>query len=176
MSIASIITIGRIIGAFLLLLTTPSSLTFLIIYSLCCISDVLDGYIARKTKTTSKLGEILDSIADFVLIVVIFIIFIPLFEWRIWMLYWGILIALIRFGSLTIGYIKYRTVSFLHTYANKGTGVMLALFPIWYLLFRFDIAVLILCIISTISAFEEVIIIIRSKELDRNTRGMFFNS
>ena len=135
MYVASIITILRLIGAFLLLLTAPLSISFLVLYALCCISDVLDGYIARKTKTTSKLGEILDSIADFILVVVMLVIFIPLFEWKQWMLYWISIVALIRFLSLVIGYIKYRKLSFLHTYANKVTGIVLAFFPIWYQLF-----------------------------------------
>ncbi len=60
---ASIITVGRIVGAVVLLWIQPLSALFFVIYSLCCVSDVLDGFIARKTNTTSKLGETLDSIA-----------------------------------------------------------------------------------------------------------------
>jgi len=33
---ASLITTGRIIGAFVLLLTTPLSVLFFIVYALCC--------------------------------------------------------------------------------------------------------------------------------------------
>ena len=80
--IATIITAGRILGALILLLTTPLSVLFFVIYTLCCTSDILDGYVARKTKTTGKLGEILDSVADFVLVSVMLIIFIPLLEWE----------------------------------------------------------------------------------------------
>ena len=174
MSIASIITMGRIIGALLLLITAPSSISFLVIYSLCCISDILDGYIARITNTTSKLGEILDSIADCTLVTVIFVIFLPVLEWERWMIFWIILIALMRVFSSIVGFIKYQTLSFLHTYANKATGILLALFPVWYHFFRLDIIVFALCGIASISAVEEAIIIIRSKELNRNTRGIFF--
>jgi len=66
------------VGAFALFLTIPLSFQFFVIYFLCCVSDVLDGYIARKTKTTSKLGEILDSVTDFILIAVMIIILFPL--------------------------------------------------------------------------------------------------
>lgn len=174
MHIASIITIGRIIGALLLLLTTPSSRAFFIIYSLCCISDILDGYIARKTNTASRLGEMLDSIADCTLVMMVFIIFIPILEWASWMKFLIILIALLRISSLVVGYIKYRTLSFLHTYINKATGILLAFFPILYHFFRLDIIVFVLCGVAGISAIEEIIIIIRGKTLNRNARGIFF--
>lgn len=174
MNIASIITTIRIIGALLLLLTTPSSILFWIIYFLCCISDVIDGYIARMTNTASKLGEILDSIADCTLVIVIFIIFLPVLEWERWMTFWIVLIALIRISSLIIGYIKYRTLSFLHTYANKVTGILLVFFPIAYHFVPLGTVVFALCGIASISAVEETIIIIRGKELNRNTRGIFF--
>jgi len=174
MSIASIITIARITGALLLLLTVPSSISFLVIYSLCCISDIFDGYIARITNTASKLGEMLDSIADCTLVIVIFVIFLPVLEWEQWMIFWIILIALTRIFSLIIGFIKYQTLSFLHTYANKATGVLLALFPISYHFFQFNTVVFALCGIASISAVEEAIIIIRREKLNRNTRGIFF--
>jgi CDP-diacylglycerol--glycerol-3-phosphate 3-phosphatidyltransferase len=86
--VASFITIGRIIGAFALLLTKPLSVLFFVVYALCCVSDILDGYVARKTKSASKSGEVLDSIADFIFIAIIFVIFIPLLAWDRWAVYW----------------------------------------------------------------------------------------
>ena len=168
-------TIGRIIGAFLLLLTKPMSASFIVIYSLCCVSDILDGYVARKTKTTSKLGEIVDSIADFVLIAIMLAIFIPLLAWERWMLYWISIIALARFLSLAIGFVKYHALSFLHTYANKATGIALACFPIFYRVFGITATVFILCGIASLSALEELIITFYAKKLNRNTAGIFFN-
>lgn len=54
---------------------------FFVVYTMCCLSDVLDGYVARKTKTTSKCGEGLDSVADFVFIAILLVVFIPFFTW-----------------------------------------------------------------------------------------------
>jgi len=156
-----------------LLLTKPLSVLFFAIYSLCCVSDILDGYVARKTKTTSKNGEILDSIADFILIAIVLVIFIPLLAWERWMLYWIGIIALIRFLSLGIGFVKYRAVSFLHTYANKITGIALVFFPIMFWAFGITVTVFILCGVASLSALEELIITICSKKLNRNTKGIF---
>ena len=66
MNFADFITIIRIICAVLMLIPKPLSAEFFILYALCGLSDILDGFIARKTKTTSKPGSILDSIGDIV--------------------------------------------------------------------------------------------------------------
>lgn len=171
--IASLITMGRITGALILLMVTPLSVLFFIIYLLCCVSDVLDGYIARKTKTTSRQGEILDSVADFIFVSVLFYILAPLLEWENWMLYWIVIIALVRFLSLSIGFVKYRTFSLLHTYANKITGVALVLFPILHLFFGLNLTALILCSIASLSAFEELLITVCAKKLNRNITHIF---
>ena len=52
--IVNLITISRIFGAFSLLLIVylvGLSPLFYIIYTLCIFTDILDGYIARKTGT-----------------------------------------------------------------------------------------------------------------------------
>jgi CDP-diacylglycerol--glycerol-3-phosphate 3-phosphatidyltransferase len=171
---ASLITAGRMAGAFVLLLIKPLSAPFFGVYFLCCASDILDGFIARKTNTTSKFGETLDSVADFILTAVILVIFIPLLEWEAWMLYWISIIALIRFISLGIGFAKYHTFAFLHTYANKATGIAGTCFPILYQVFGLTITVVLLCVIASFSALEELTISCKSKKLDRNTKGFFF--
>ena len=109
---ATYVTISRIIGTIILLLIEPLSISFYFIYTLCGVSDALDGYIARKTNTTSMLGEILDSTADFIFVFAALYIFIPLFDLEYWMLYWTGGIVLARFGSSLFGLLKYRTAPF----------------------------------------------------------------
>ena len=46
------------------MLIEPLSVLFYAIYILCGISDVLDGYIARKSNSVSKSGAFIDSIAS----------------------------------------------------------------------------------------------------------------
>lgn len=61
---ANILSISRIMLLPALFFTYGNALLFTLIYLACGLSDVLDGYIARKTKSESTLGAKLDSIAD----------------------------------------------------------------------------------------------------------------
>ena len=75
--IANIITSCRIFGSILLLFFPSFSLDFYITYLLCGVSDMIDGTIARKTNSASKFGSQLDTIADFVFVVVSLIKMLP---------------------------------------------------------------------------------------------------
>ena len=67
--IANYLSISRIIMSIIMCFTKSFSFTFYFIYVYCGLSDTLDGYIARKNKTTSEVGEKIDSIADVDLII-----------------------------------------------------------------------------------------------------------
>jgi hypothetical protein len=60
----NIITLLRIIGAISLLLCDVTGVVFWIIYALCGISDIADGWLARKLKCVTRTGALLDSLAD----------------------------------------------------------------------------------------------------------------
>ena len=171
--IPNIITASRIVCSVFLLLIEPLSLWFLIIYLLCGISDIFDGYIARRTKSNSQFGATLDSVADAIFIGVLLIIFIPMFQWPLWILYWIGTIALVRFISLAVGFVKYHTFAFLHTYANKLTGLLLFSFPFSYSILGLTITAFILCGAATLSAIEELAINITSKDLSRDIGCIF---
>lgn len=69
--IADCITVCRIVGTLILSVLRPLSLVFFFVYTLTGLTDVLDGWIARKTKTASDFGAKLDSIADMLFCAVI---------------------------------------------------------------------------------------------------------
>ena len=70
MFIPNIITTLRILGAAVLLLCNPASVAFWVIYGLCGVSDMADGYLARRLHAESKAGAVLDSVADICFVVV----------------------------------------------------------------------------------------------------------
>lgn len=172
-NIANTITIIRIIGAFSLLFFKPLSPAFLFLYIVCGLSDVLDGYIARRTKTVSRIGMILDSIADLVFLSIVFFCFLTSVAIPGWIWWWIGMIIIIRLASYAVGLARYHSFTALHTYANKTAGLMLFFFPLIYTKFGITITGILLCSISLLSALEELIINMKSKELNRDLKGIF---
>ena len=71
----NILTISRIILAaliFILLMSPDGYLLSLILFFFAGITDYFDGYLARKYNAVSQLGEILDPIADKILVLFLF--------------------------------------------------------------------------------------------------------
>ena len=71
----NLLTFSRIVLAaiiFLLLMSSDGYLLALILFYIASLTDWLDGYLARKYNAVSQLGEILDPIADKILIVFVF--------------------------------------------------------------------------------------------------------
>jgi len=75
-NIINILTLTRIFIAtviFILLMTPDGYFLALILFFLAGVTDYFDGYLARKHNAVSQLGEILDPIADKILI--LFVLF-----------------------------------------------------------------------------------------------------
>ena len=71
----NLLTLSRIFLAaiiFLLLTSSDGYLMALVLFFIAGITDYFDGYLARKYNATTQLGEILDPIADKILIIFLF--------------------------------------------------------------------------------------------------------
>lgn len=167
------ITGMRIAGSLALIFLRPLSSSFFVLYVLCGLSDMFDGFIARKTNTASAEGAVLDSIADAVFLGIMLFILAPILPYEPWMLLWIMGIGGIRLLSWFIGFIKFRTFASLHTYANKATGFVLFCSPILCILWGMPITVAGICILASLSALEELAITITSRKLLRNTVSLF---
>ena len=69
-AIPDMLSFSRMGLALILLLTEPLSVPFLTIFAVCGLTDVLDGYLARKLDACYDHGYALDSISDAVLAVI----------------------------------------------------------------------------------------------------------
>jgi CDP-diacylglycerol---glycerol-3-phosphate 3-phosphatidyltransferase len=67
-AIPNCISVSRIIFSLVLLFVKPLSVVFYVIYIICGFTDIVDGFIARKTGTTSNLGVRIDSMGDMVMV------------------------------------------------------------------------------------------------------------
>lgn len=167
------LTIARLILSPALLLLAPFSNGFLLFYLLLGASDLLDGFLARRWNVSSRLGARLDSAADFLFCGVLLYILIRSLHWPIWALIWIGAIVLLRLTSVAIFYVRFSQVTFLHSYANKATGFLLLLFPLFLHFIGQDLTMILLSAIASISAIEELLISITSNEFDPNRKSFF---
>lgn len=171
-SIPNYISFSRIIFSLILLCVKPLSLHFYVLYIICGLSDILDGFIARKTGTTSKLGAKLDSIGDMIMVGVLLFLIYPIVNPAREVVIWIILIAIIRLAAMIVALKRYKTFASIHTYGNKITGIVLFIMPILLLYINITVLMYIICLFASISAIEEFIIQLRSKQLDLNKKGI----
>ena len=170
--IPNLLTALRIVCAVLLLFVHPLSPLFFTLYLFAGLSDLLDGYLARRLGASGELGARLDSAADFLLCAVLLVVLIPLIAWPLWAIVWIAAIALIRLIALAVCYFRFRKLAFLHTYANKATGLLLFLSPVLFWLLGFNVSCYLLCGLATFSALEELLIEIFSHQLDPNRKSI----
>ncbi|AFM01549.1 phosphatidylglycerophosphate synthase [Desulfitobacterium dehalogenans ATCC 51507] len=166
------LSLSRILLSFGLLFVEPLSLSFYVIYIACGLSDMLDGFIARKTGTTSNLGAKIDSLADLVMVGILLVILLPIINPEAAILLWVIFIGVIRLAAMIVAQIKYNSFASLHTYGNKATGLVLFLFPLLLSFSHTDVLMYIICVLASISAIEELLIHLTSDELLLNRKGL----
>lgn len=169
----NVITGVRIFLSLLFPFIHPLGTLFIVIYLLCGLSDVTDGWLARSIGATSRLGEKLDSVADLLLVIVPSVVLFPILDPTGPILIWILVIALIRASALLVVFVKYHTFQILHTYLNNNTGVVIFLIPLSVIWLRGEVVIVISCAIATVSGIEELCINIVSDELDANRKTTF---
>ena len=153
--IANILTFSRILGSILLLFFPAFSYEFYIIYIFCGFSDMIDGRIARITNSACQYGSSLDTIADFVFVVVSLIKLLPIIHIPLWLWIWSGVISIIKMSNIVFGYVlKNRFIS-LHTIMNKVTGLLLFLLPLTITFSEFIYNAAVVCFVATLSAIQE---------------------
>ena len=116
---------------------------------------MIDGTIARKTNSTSKLGSQLDTIADFIFVAVSMFKFLPAIQLPHWLWIWGSFIAVIKISNIVWGYITKKQFVSIHTVMNKATGLLLFLLPLTISLAELKYIAMAVCSIATLSAVQE---------------------
>ncbi len=165
------LSISRIAGAFALVLTGGLNEWFLAIFTLCAVTDFLDGYIARKHGLCSEEGEVIDSIADFAVVLAMLLVLIPSLPWDPWMIQLIALIAAVRGISLCVGAMRFGRMALLHTFLNKAAGFLLRLSPFFIMFCDLGAVVAVVCAVSLAGAVEDLAINLRADSLDRNVRS-----
>ena len=174
-SLANGITCLRLAGAAALLLLRPFTAPFYGVYTLCGLSDMLDGTVARAMGSASEFGARLDSLADLLFCAAALLRNVPALWRRLPVHLWfaaGV-VLLLRMAAYGVGAARFRRFAALHTYMNKLTGAMVFIIP--YLAMRpagtpFCVAA---CAVAGIAAAEELLLNLCASSYRPDIRGIW---
>lgn len=152
---ANFITIIRLLCSLALLLCTPLSPLFYAFYTAAGLSDIFDGWIARKTNTATKFGAKFDTLADIIFAAVVLIKLLPILELPVWMIVWVGVIALIKLFNIVIGFVRHHTLTAVHSVINKVTGVLVFLLPFSIQIIHIRYTAGLVCMVATVAAIME---------------------
>ena len=159
--IPNFITLLGMAGSFGLLFNDVTGVQFWIIYGLCGLSDIADGWLARKLKCATKKGALLDSLADISFVACCAWKLLPLLELPHWLWLWAGLIVAIKVVNQLSALVMYGRCSFPHTLANKVTGIQL--FIALPLTFLSIIPISIVAAVATFAAIHEGCVLVRAE-------------
>ena len=174
--IPHLVTGMRFVLTVLLLIPPVPGTAFAVLYLGAGLTDVLDGWLARHLHAESVLGARLDSAADFFFFIVLLLRLYPVIKPGADVLLWVAGIALLRLAAAAAAKYRFGNFGFLHTYANKLTGLLLFCYPLSLFLTRSQAVICGLCAAATLSAAEELLIELTSKKWNPDRPSIFTKS
>ena len=133
----------------------PLSLPFYALYTAAGLSDIFDGWIARKTNTATEFGAKLDALADIVFAAVVLLKLLPILALPVWIIVWVGVIALIKLVNIVIGFIRQKEFISVHSVMNKVTGGLLFVFPLTLTWIDLRYSAAVICAVATTAAVYE---------------------
>lgn len=175
LNLANAVTSLRLIGAIIIIFLEPLSLPFYVVYTVCGLSDGIDGTIARKMGTSSEFGAKLDSVSDLVFYVVMFVKLVPALirmmpTWIWWIVLVILIIRILSYGFVAI---KYHRFAAIHTYMNKLVGALFFLLPYLLIPECRNWLILGLAVLGLLGSLEELLIHVTTKTYQEDTRSIF---
>lgn len=152
---ANFITIIRILCSLALLFFMPQSLPSYALYTAAGLSDIFDGWIARKTNTATEFGAKLDALADIVFAAVVLIMLLPILALPVWIIVWAGVIALIKLVNIVIGFVRHHTLTAVHSVINKVTGTLVFILPFTLTIINIRYTAVFVCAVATVAAIME---------------------
>lgn len=152
---ANIITSIRILCSIAILFCPAYSVAFYVLYITAGVSDMIDGWVARKTNTASEFGAKLDTMADIVFVIVCLFKLLPVVDIPTWLYVWISIIVLIKIINIVSGYVVQKQFVAIHSLMNKVTGVLLFLLPLTFSFVELKYSAAVVCVFATFSAVQE---------------------
>ena len=160
--------------AVLALLRLETAFTWVLIPAL--LSDIFDGLIARAFGLESKVGAMLDSVADTLLLFVsvygIWVFHPEVIRDHAWLC--GLAVGLWALEDV-LALLRYRRLSSFHTYLSKLVANLLGLFIGWLFLFGFEPWLLYLAAgMSILASLEELALLALLPRWRADVRGLWW--
>lgn len=153
---ADLITGSRMLFS-LTLLAFPLPLpAFAALYLLCGITDMLDGFVARRLHTESDRGAILDSAADLLFAAAYAVRILPQLSVPLWIWIWAAAIAAAKVTGILIAGKKTHGLAIAHSFGNKLTGLLLFLLPLSVCIADVKYGAALACAAATVTAIAEL--------------------
>ena len=133
---ANAISIFRIAASIVLLFCPVFSPAFYACYIMAGLSDMLDGFVARKTNTASRFGAKLDTIADYMFVAICLIKLLPVL-------------------SIISGFAVQKKFVAVHSVMNKATGALLFLLTLTIPVLPLKYSAIVVCALATVAAIQE---------------------
>ena len=152
---ANIITAFRILCSIVLLFCAALSPCFYVLYITAGVSDMVDGWVARKTNTVSEFGSKLDTIADIIFLVVCLVKLLPVLHLPVWIYVWIGIIACIKVFNIIYGYAVRKQFLADHSILNKVTGALLFVLPLTLSVIDVKYSAAVVCAMATVAAVRE---------------------
>ena len=151
----------RIVGAVALLPCDVAGTTFMTLYALCGISDIADGWLARKMKCVTRTGALLDSLADICFVACCAWKLLPILELPQWLWLWAGAIVAIKVVNQLSALVMYGRCCFPHTLANKRAGFLL--FIAVPMTFWSVVPITLVAAVATFAAVQEGCVLARAE-------------
>ncbi len=140
------------------------------------ITDIADGYLARRLNQITSFGSKLDSWGDLTnfLAAIYGIYMLYPDEFSNYSILFIILFALNLFG-ITMLFLKFKKLIGMHLYSSKITGYVQGFFLMCWFLLGFNVWLfMIMFTISLLSYLEEIIVILILRKPDHDLKGLFW--
>ena len=153
--LANGITVCRMLCSLWMLLCSVFSAPFSVAYLLCGLSDMADGFVARKTDSVTAFGARLDSAADLLFIICASAKLLPALEIPVWLWFGMGAVLAVRLADLAVSLARSGRWLPRHTVLNKVTGLLLFLLPLTVPFVPLQYSAAGVCAIALLAALEE---------------------
>ena len=152
---ANVITTIRILCSVVLLFCAALSPWFYALYITAGVSDMVDGWVARKTNTVSDFGSKLDTVADILFVTVCLVKLLPVLHLPVWIYVWIGIIACIKVFNIVYSYAVRKQFLSDHSILNKVTGALLFVLPLTLSVVDVKFSAVVVCLVATVAAVKE---------------------